>query len=636
MERCRTKPAKGRPDDSTLAGGRSAAKRGETSVRARSLFARSAALAFVFATTVHAEPSSEATAPELDFRADRLVLDPSLRRLQLSGHVRVWVDRLRLSSERLVLWTEGRAVHAEGPAELAFCPCPSPPLTLGFSSARVEPGDVLVRSPTLRAFGTPVFWLPVLWLRSPSRWGLLPLELSYRGNDGLLVGSGVHAPLGDGRLDVTGAGYLKGGAELSALLTTDRTSSLVRWDHLGDSALRLDFRGALAPDAHAAIAWSVDALRGERALHGPSLLEEVALRQDRALGAAGFTDGGAVIGVAVEAAAPRGAGISTVSAVGPSSIVGVSAALGPSATASVDAGVSTWSREDASTLTLVSEHAALRGTIDAGPFAVGVEGRTRGLATLDETGQGYTGTAALAADVAAPFVRDFDAGSTRLEHWVTPVATGIVGMASTRSPSAMPALAPDGAFFVAAGGARTSLGERTGSRAALSASFETGYAGDGAGQRTPLAAWRATGQGRAFAVRGEGAFTWSSPRDGNVVLATLRVGRESGVFVEARAQGTTGTLPLLARVLSAGLDAPWMPWLADAGWSLGARAGAPLTRFLATTAAADYDAKNGVLLGVRGGLTYRHACGCLVATAWAGHRTGRPGADGFVTVGLVP
>jgi hypothetical protein len=121
-----------------------------------------------------------------------------------------------------------------------------------------------------------------------------------------------------------------------------------------------------------------------------------------------------------------------------------------------------------------------------------------------------------------------------------------------------------------------------------------------------------------------------------VVIATVRVGREDALFIEGRAQGTSGTVPLLARVLSAGLDAPWAAWLGDAGWSLGGRVGVPLARFLASTAAADYDAENGVLLGVRGGLTYRHPCGCLTATAWAGHRTGRAGADGFVTVGLVP
>jgi hypothetical protein len=183
---------------------------------------------------------------------------------------------------------------------------------------------------------------------------------------------------------------------------------------------------------------------------------------------------------------------------------------------------------------------------------------------------------------------------------------------------------------------RTTVGERAGSRAALSASFEAGYAGDGAAERGPIGAWRATGQGPSFAVRGEGAFAWAAPRNGNVTLATIRAGREDAVFVEGRAQGTSGAVPLLARVLSGGLDAPWVAWLGETGWSLGGRVGMPLARFLGSTAAVDYDAENRVLLGVRGGLTYRHPCGCLTATAWAGHRMGRAGADGFVTVGLVP
>ncbi|HVW28495.1 MAG TPA: hypothetical protein VHC69_24190 [Polyangiaceae bacterium] len=605
-------------------------------MRVHPLRRRFAALSIFLAPAAHAEVPERAAAPDVDFRADRLVLDPSLRQLRLAGHVRVWVDRLRLSSERLVLWTRNGAVYAEGPAELAFCPCPSPPLTLGFSSARLEPGDVFVRNPTLRAFGTPVFWLPALWLRSPARWGLLPLELAYRGDDGFLVGSGVHAPLGAGGLDVRGAGYLRGGADVSALLTTPRTSTFVRWDHLGDSALRLDARGALSLDAHSAMAWSVDALRGARALGGPSLLEEVALRQDRARFAAGFSDGGVAAGVAVEAASPRGAALSSVVAAGPTLFVGFGAPLGTSATASADASVSTWSREDATALTLLSERAALGGTVHAGPVAVDVEGRARGVATLDENHEGYAGAAALVADIAAPFVKELGGGASPLEHWVTPFVSGMAGAVATRSPSIVPALAPDGGFFVAAGGARTSLGERAGNRAAVSASLQAGYAGDAATERGPIGAWRVTGQGASFAIRGEGVFTWAMPRNGNVVLATLRAGPESGLFVEGRAEGASGDVPLLVRVLSAGLDAPWAAWLDSAGWSLGARVGVPWTRFLSSTAAADYDATDRVLLGLRGGLTYRHPCGCLTMSAWAGHRTGRAGADGFVSVGLVP
>jgi hypothetical protein len=223
-----------------------------------------------------------------------------------------------------------------------------------------------------------------------------------------------------------------------------------------------------------------------------------------------------------------------------------------------------------------------------------------------------------------------------MEHWVTPFASALAGGSETRSPSAVPLVAPDGAFLLAAGGIRSTLGETAGSRAAVSASFRAGYASDASARGVPLAAWRATGQGSAFALRGEGVSAWGAADRGTVVLTTLRAGRESSFFLEGRAAGSSGNVPLLARVLSAGFDAPWVPWLADAGWSLGGRLGVPWTRFLASTADADYDLTHRTLLGVRGGMTYRHPCGCLSATAWAGHRTARQGVDGFVTLSLSP
>ncbi len=572
---------------------------------------------------------------DLEFRADRLQLDPDLRRLRLEGHVSVWVDRYRLSSEKLALWTEQRSVHVEGPAELAFCPCPSPPLTLRFASAQIAPSEVILHGPTLKAFGVPVLWLPWLWLRAPSEWGLLPLEFAYRGNDGLLLGSGIHAPLARG-LDVSGAGYVQGGAEVGVRLTTERTSSFVRWDHLRDTALTVDLRGFASPDAHSSIAWSVDSLRGERALRGPSLLEEVSLRQDRARGAAGYSDGGTTLGIAVEADALRGAPLTSATTVGPSLYVGFGAPLGTSATANADVGVATWSRPGGSSLTALSQRAELRGSARAGPLALDVEGRTRALATLDETGVGYSAASAVVGELSAPFVKELGPPSLSVEHWITPFMTGIAGVTETREPSASPGLAPNGALLVAAGGVRSTLGERTASRAAVSASVQAGYGADGAARGTPLAAWRATGQGTAFALSGEGALAWGTTGVESVTLAVLRVGPALGPFLEGRAAGMASRVPLLARLLSTGFDAPWFSWLTDSGWSVGGRMGVPWTRSFGSTVDVDYDARHGMLLGLRGGVTYRHPCGCLSATAWAGHRAGREGADGFVTVGLSP
>jgi hypothetical protein len=585
-------------------------------------------------TAAHAAATDSET-PRVEFSAQRLELDPSLATLRLSGNVRVSVERYRLSSDHLTLRTEHGTVRVGGPAELAFCGCPSPPVTLRFDGARLTKTDAIVENPTVRAFGVPVLWLPWLWFRAPSEWGLLPFELAYRGDDGLFVGSGVHAPLGRGGLDVSGGGYVEGGAEVSARLTTDRTSSFVKWDHLHDTALSVDLRGAASPDGWASLAWSADALRGPRALRGPSLLEEVALRQDRARGAAGFSDGVATVGISVEADAPRGAALTSSAVVGPALYVGFGVPLGANATANIDVGAATWARPDAASLTLLSSRAELRGTTHAGPVVLDVSGRTRALSTFDENAAGYSAATALTAELSAPFVKELGTPSL-LEHWVTPFVVATAGGSETRAPSVVPAVAPDGAFLLAAAGVRSTVGERAGKRAAVSATLRAGYANDGRGRGVPLATWRVTGQAPAFAVRGEGVSSWSTGDRGSVVLSALRLGPESGVFVEGRAEGMSGEVPLLARVLASGFDAPWAPWLTGAGWTAGGRVGVPWTRAVSSDADADYDFTNHVLLGVRGGVTYRHPCGCLSATAWAGHRTARVGADGFLTVSLSP
>jgi hypothetical protein len=588
------------------------------------------------ALLVASRASAAGAVQDVDFRAQRMELDPSLGRLRLSGHVAVWVGRYHLSSERLELFLEQRSVRVEGPADLAFCPCSSPPLTVRFTSAQLSPGEAIVKNPTLRAFGVPVLWLPALWLRAPSEWGLLPLELAYRGDDGLLLGSGVHVPLGESGLDLSGAGYVRGGADASARFTTERTSSFVRWDHRGDTALAVDLRGSTSPGAQASLAWSADALRGARALRGPSLLEEVALRQDRARAAAGFSSGGATAGVAVEADAPRGAPLGAAATVGPELSVAFGAPLGASATANIDLGVATFTRPSAATESVVSERAEVRGTVRAGPIAMDLEGRARAFATLDELGAGYTAAAAVTGELSAPFVKELGTVSSPLEHWITPFVSGRAGGVDTRAPSAVPAIAPDGAFFVLAGGVRSTFGERAGARAAVSASVEGGYAGDGASRRVPVLAWRAAGRASAIALRGEGVSSWDEGGPGSVVLSALRVGREDSLFVEGRVEGMSGPVPLLARMVSSGFDAPWFPWLEEPGWSVGGRLGMPWTRFLASSADVAYDATNGALLGIRGGITYHHPCECLSATAWAGHRAGREGADGFVTLSLSP
>jgi hypothetical protein len=582
-----------------------------------------------------ARASDAAAVPTVEFRADRLELDPALRTLRLSGNAAVRVDRYRLTSDRLTLQTDGGRVRVQGPAVLSLCPCPDPPVTFAFQSAQVTATDVSLTEPTVRAFGVPIFWLPALWLRSPSKWGLLPLKLAYQGTDGVLLGSGVHVPLGGANagLDLSGAGYVRGGAELEARVVTERTATRVRWDYLRSGSLAFDLRGWQSPGARTGVAWTADVLQGERALRGPALLEEVALRQDRASAAAAWSDSGAIVGVGVGAVASRGAAVGSAGAAGPELHAGWGGALGRQATTNLDVSVATWARPDLAALTLFSGRAELRGDAHAGPVALDVEGRARALATLDESGNGYAAAGAVGAELGAPLVKQF-ATSSLLEHRVTPFVAGLAGATETRAPAEVPPIAADGSFFTAAAGLRSTLGERSAGRAAVSASARAGWAGDASGAR-PVFAWRASGHAAGFAARGEGFTQWGT-RTGSVVLSTIRAGPEDGLFVEGRAEGASGETALLGRLVASGFSSAWAPWLADSGWSVGGRVGVPWTRWLSSIADADYDATTRVLLGWRGALSYRHPCGCLSATAWAGHRTGRGGADAFVTVGLFP
>ena len=259
--------------------------------------------------------------------------------------------------------------------------------------------------------------------------------------------------------------------------------------------------------------------------------------------------------------------------------------------------------------------------MNAGPFAVGVEGRTRGVATLNQT-QGYTGDHR-ARNRRRGAVRQSSAAA-RLDS-----STG-----SRRSPRGWPdshrhARRPS--FRRSRRTARSSL--LRAACAPCSARARAVVGGVGVlrdrirGQRRrrsePARRVARDGQGTLFAVRGEGVFTWSSPRAGNVVLATLRAGRESGVFVEGalrddgqRPAPRTSALSGLRRAL--GRVARRRRMVARH------RAGAPLP-------VSSSHCRGGLRRHeprpprCRVGFAYRHPCGCPHRRPhWAGHRRDGP------------
>lgn len=578
---------------------------------------------------------------DLRFRADRLELDPRLQTLELRGRVVLALGRYRLSGDRLLVMKTSSGMVVEGPGRLALCPCPNPAVTLGFTAARIAPPwDLVIENPTLRAGGVPVAWLPFFWLRSPRRVGLLPLKVAFRGDDGLLLGSGVHVPIGsDDQLDLRAAAYVRGGVDTEARLSTVRSESTVRWDYLGGSLLGMDSRGATSPIPGASASWSIDALRGSRSLSGPVLLEEAALRQDRARGALGGSDGRATFGLSVLADAARGGGVGDVGRVGPGAHAGYGAALGRVGTFDADVDVATFHDPVFGSMTLLTQHAEARADARAGVLSLGVQGRTRASAAFGEKTSGHAAAVGVSGRLAAPFVKRFGARAVPLEHRITPFVAGTVGAAHSTAASIGRTIAPDGPFEVVTSGIRTTVGELAGERLALTLELEGGGIADESEAPRGVVAVGAVGDARAFSVRQESVVAVASTGTAVHVLSA-RLGAADGPSVAARFHQSLGDVPILSRFALAGLgggwDSPWVPWFGGPGSALGGRIAVPWTRWLSSAADSDYDVTNQTVLGVRGSLGYLHPCGCLRASLWGGVRHGRRGPDALLTLDFAP
>ncbi|HVU02706.1 MAG TPA: hypothetical protein VHE30_13185 [Polyangiaceae bacterium] len=574
-----------------------------------------------------------------EFRADRVVLEPNDERLQLEGNVVVVADRYRLTSDRLKLSRGPRGIRVEGSGRVSLCPCPDPPVTIGFRAANVAPPtDLLLEGPTVRAFGVPILWLPYLWLRAPSRPGLLPLRVGYRGDDGLFLGSGVHLPVSsDTTVELGAGGYVLGGAEVDARVTTTHTTSSVRWDAFRSSAVAVDARGWDERGGGGSVAYSVDALRGARALVGPGELEEVAQRRDRARFFAGGVSSGFVAGLLPRAELARGGAYDAFDAVGPGAYAGFGAALGDAV--DLDASVATVSyrRGGGSTTSLVLPRVEAHASTRLGPVSLSgaARGRVLGVVSDDAGASTVLGTATVVAET--PFVRTFGEGAT-LQHWVVPRAFGTVGGLDGGTPLGIPFA--EGALGAAGAGLRSTFGETDERRAALAIDGHVATIGTGAGESIRVATARAIASARGAALSVDGTTRIHGARSDSIV-AVVRLGPEDGPYVAGHAEGLRGEPLPVARNIARGEDGPIAPTFGVAGWSAGGRVGVPWTRSLSTTADVAADLTRSELLAVRGAAAYRHPCGCLAIALWAGHRLGRGeaslrGVDSFITVDLMP
>ncbi len=604
------------------------------------------ATALVAVATGHAQ---EAEAPveepehRVDFRAGRVEVDGNLQELELAEDVVVVVERYRLTSDRLKLRRSERGIVVEGQGEVALCPCPSAPITLGFDAATVAPPtDLLIENPTLRVGGVPVFWLPYLWLRSPDRVGLLPPRLAWRGEDGLLLGTGVHVPFGpqdaSGRRwswDLGTSGYVKGGGVIESHLATEHTTTLVRWDYLREHLVAASGRGSAArDDGEATAAWRIDVIRGERGRVGTVSLEEAARLWDRAELSVGHFGPVVVGGVGIRADAVRGEELGRWGSAGPRGQVSVAGPLGPVGTAETSLYVVSVEDQDNGAASTFSSQTLVELNVRPGPFACGVAVSERLDLSTTESTQGEASQTEALAGLSLPLVRSYGDGVDPVRHWVEPFLE-LAGLSAQRRDVPLDSEWPRaGGLLRATAGTTTAIG-RYGSRGAGRLTLGGGFVGP-AEELAPALSARATARAEAAALRAE-SYWFPAERDAAVAAVRTRLGPADSVHLEGYLEGSHEVDPLTTRWLGRGLGlAPRAAWFDVDGWTAGTSLAVPWTTWLSSRAGVDRDLSADEWLALHGSLGYRHPCGCLAAVAWAGHRVGRPGVDAWLTLDLIP
>ena len=586
----------------------------------------------------------------LTFRAGALEADPAQQQLVLRDDVEVRFDRYRLTSDHLRLAIAPGAVSFAGDGRVAFCPCADPPVTLGFSGARITTtGDLFVRSPRLYLFGVPVFALPYFWLRAPSQPGFLFPSISLRGADGLFLGSGVHLPFleADGApraFDFTAAGYVKGGFEIGAHLTTPETSASLTVDHLRRDRVVIAARGALASRG-ASLAWEADAIRGARASEATIDLEAAARPFDHAGVEGSFrAASGPVIAGFTAGAVARGARGEGPFVAGPSARFAASGSIGEVGAWSASAGGLVLGNTIRGAALPIGR-AALTAAIDArpGPFTLRLAAAGRAEVAIDAPSAPSRDAAASARiELDLPLQRAFPRGDGEAP-WQHRVAPSIAVAAS--------ASAQHGAFFaplslaappglgLAAGGITTSFGRADGPALRLEARGGATLASAGV---VPLVSGRLTASAPLVAGSLEVAAVPASRAkylSGSALIGRARLGALDGLRLSLGLAGQTAEGARAARSLAdLRSDAPGgeLSYLATAGWTGSAEAMIPWIGVMQSGARADVDLGAGQLLALRGVTEYRNPCGCLALGASAAHRLGRGGVDVIFTVDLTP
>ena len=595
---------------------------------------------------------------ELDIQAGHVEIEGPFNRLSLSNGVRLTINRYQVTAGQLTLERTARGIKVAGDGTVAFCPCSSPPVTVGFSDATVAPPtDLILRNAQFKAFGVPFFWLPVFWLRSPNRFGVMPPKLSYRGTDGAFVGSGLHVPLSKRAepspeyLDLSLGGYLFSGVDLGAQLVTANTLTNLRWDFLRHSLVEVDAQGNRSIGESSAVAWRVDTVRGSRARTGFVSFESSSRVFDHNRVEASRADGQSLVSFGVQTTSLRGLSLRQAGLWGPSTRFAVGSAI--SDVGQVDSSTSLFGlspgTEGAQGLAL--HRSSIRFDSRPGPLAVrtsAVESWSVGSGELRSLSSALFGAE---GRIALPLIRNFTLAGTSASHWIEPeiVATGSLESRSNFAPSGVfadvshdvsgPRYSPvaRGRTTSIQAGLLNVVGQSRGTTVS-SLLLRVGWVHDWNGEHRVAAAkwlssiqWLAIG-GTVGAERG----SLGSP-DAWTTSVRGRLGRLDRLSIAVRVEGRSATEPLAARWLLDEGFSPWLSrWYSIPGWTMAPQVDAALGEQLAVTYGMTTDLDREALLAQRAGAAYRHPCGCLAASAMTGWRVGRGGWDVTLMVDLMP
>ncbi len=626
-----------------------------------------------FAGRAHAD--DPLTVEEAQALADEVEIDTRGRELHLKHNVEVALPPFVLRSDELTISRGKRGLAVEGDGRLNFCPCLGTPVALGFSGASVAPpGDLFLGSPTLRLLGVPVFWLPYFWLRSPARAGLLPPRVAYRGKDGFFVGGGVQFPFAsvdaprrtwpivetepDRSVVLRAGAYTTGGLNVTAAYYSATSTDVVEYDVRGNAGVKLALN-ASDPAGGDRLAYEVNAYRGARSLDSTTDLEQAARAFDRGrieTRAHDETGGARVYGFGgVSGLGVRGRDYAEGVWTGPEAGAGLDAVLGPRVFVHGDASAlgrartaydvgdvsnaaqATAESSDVRSLAIMRANARIEGSLDAGPFDVGVAAGGAGafggvtsaasaLATDTENRPAVQGIAFARVEPSVPLGRTF---GEDLLHRLEPglVALGAIEHHASAPDALLDAL-PTRAGAVGAFGARVrSVLGAWGTRDAWLVDAMGGALVDRDGH-DPFVRARSIWGARWLGFGADGGATFGDVKSSTAV-ASVRVGRRDRASLTVRAAHVYGSRTDVLRMLDEG--EAWMRYgyLAAPGLTGGATFRAT-HGLVALTLGSDVDAERKSLLGVRGDLVVQDHCECIAVRLGASRRLGRDGVDAWV------